>query len=70
MPAENTIAIDQYGQTYHSLGCHPRKALLQIFGLTKCNKMYIDTKDGKPRHIGYIMAGLWLSIYTIKRWDK
>jgi hypothetical protein len=26
--------------------------------------MYIDTKEGKQFHIGYVIGGHWLRIYT------
>jgi hypothetical protein len=59
------MAIDQYGQTYHSLGKHPRKALLDKLCRKHASKMYIDSKDGKAYHVGYIIGGLWLSVYSV-----
>lgn len=59
------MAIDQYGQAYHSLGEHPRKALLTRLGKTSAQRMYRDKKDGKSVHIGWIIGGLWLTLYTV-----
>jgi hypothetical protein len=59
------MAIDQYGYTYHGLE-HPRKDLMHILDRKHADKMYID--DGI--HIGYIIAGLWLTVYQVNRMDK
>lgn len=64
-----TMAIDQYGQTYHNLGAHPRKALLERLGYKKAQRMWIDTKSGEPRHIGYIIGGYWLTLYKVTQWQ-
>ena len=66
----NHMAIDQYGQTYHGLGKYPRKGLLERLGRKHADKMYIDTKSGKTYHVGYIIAGLWLTIYTVQRMER
>ena len=63
------MAIDQYGQTYHGLE-HPRKDLLERFGRQHATKMYRDTKDGRQRHIGYVIAGLWLEVYRVSTWKQ
>ena len=67
---KNTIAIDQYGQTYHNLGNHPRKTLLEQLGYSNASKMYVDDKDGNAKHIGYVIGGLWLRIYQLTDWNK
>lgn len=64
----NTMAIDQYGQTYHNLGQYPRKALLERLGYRSAQKMFVDTKDGSTRHVGYVIGGLWLSLYRVTSW--
>jgi len=58
------MAIDQYGQTHHGL-THPRKDLLEALGRRHADKMYVDTIKGKTFHVGYIIAGLWLSVYEV-----
>ena len=62
------IAIDQYGMMYQIGKNPPRKWLLNIFGRQHADKMYCDTVNGEPRHIGYIIAGLWLSVYRVCSW--
>ncbi len=66
----NYMAIDQYGTTYHNLGPHPRKELLERLGYKKANKMYVDTKDGQTVHIGYVIGGLWLTLYKVEPYRK
>ena len=66
----NHMAIDQYGTTYHDLGKHPRKGLLDKLCRKSTSKMYVDKKDGTSRHIGYIIAGLWLTIYKVEYWEQ
>lgn len=67
--AKATMGIDQYGATYHDLGAHPRTALMRKLGRSRAAKMYRDTKDG-PRHVGYIVAGLWIEIFDVAPWRK
>ena len=59
---------DQYGQTYHLEPQHPRKQLLDRLGYKSAQKMYIDTKDGVSKHIGYIVGGLWITLYEVHEW--
>lgn len=66
----NMMAIDQHGHTYHGLGEHPRKALLERLGRKHADKVYVDKKDGRVAHIGYIIAGLWLTLYKVERWES
>jgi len=63
------MARDQYGQTYHFPNeTRPRKALLERFGRKSVSKMYMDTKGGGAKHIGYVVAGLWLTVYNVTEW--
>ena len=63
------MAIDQHGRTYHGL-THPRRDLLNQLGRKHAAKMYVDKKDGSIAHIGYVIAGLWLTVYEVKRWER
>jgi hypothetical protein len=60
-----TMGIDQYGNSYHDLGPHPRKELLRRLGSTQAKKMYQETADGPPVHCGYIIRQHWISLYTV-----
>lgn len=62
------MAIDQYGDTHHLGDKPPRKALLERFGVSSCRKMYVDTTDGSARHIGYVVAGRWCTVYAVSQW--
>jgi len=65
---QDTMGIDQYGNTYHGLGKYPRKALLERLGRSHADKMYVDKKDGSTVHIGYIISGLWIRLYSVQEW--
>ena len=58
------MAIDQYDQTYHIGRNPPRKWLLNHLGRNHCSKIYRDTDEG-VRHVGYVIAGLWLELFTV-----
>ena len=60
------MATDQHGNTYHMYNeKSPRKWLLHHFGRKNAQKMYVDGKDGKAIHTGYIIAGHWLSVFQV-----
>jgi len=58
------MAIDQHGNTFHGLK-NPRKDLMEKIGVKHASKMYVDDTIGKAVHIGYIVGGLWLTIYEV-----
>ena len=66
---QSTMARDQYGQWHHDLGRHPRKELLNRLCRKKAQRMFIDTKDGTSKHIGYVIAGLWLTLFRVEEWS-
>ena len=64
------MGIDQYGQSYHDLGKHPRQELLNRLGYKSASKMYIDKKDGSSKHIGYIISNYWITLHKVERMEK
>lgn len=64
MPKKSYMAVDQYGRTYIDLQ-HPRKDLCRILGRTHVDKMYCDDKNGNSYHVGYVIGGLWLTLYEV-----
>jgi hypothetical protein len=64
------MGIDQLGDIYHLQTMHPRKELLGILGRKHAAKMYRDTRGGKIRHEGYIIAGRWINIYRVSEWKE
>lgn len=58
------MAVDQYGHTVHGM-THPRKDLMVRAGVQHAEKMYVDGKDGKTYHTGYIVAGCWYTVYEV-----
>lgn len=70
MPLKTYMAVDQYGQTEHDLGPHPRKALLERLGRKKASKMYVDVPGGKTMHVGWVVAGRWFTVFEVKRMER
>ena len=66
----NIMGIDQYGDTYHNLGKHARKELLERLGRCSATKMYVGKIDGGSSHIGYIIGGRWITLYNVTPWEK
>ena len=65
MKAQNHMAKDQWGNTFHALGANPRAELLRRLDRQHASKMYIDTKSGSTQHVGWIIAGHWLTVYEV-----
>ena len=63
------MGIDQYGQHY-KIDEYPRKELLEQLCRSHASKMYCDTKSGEVRHVGYIIAGLWINVYAVHEWKQ
>ena len=63
---KNYMSIDQYGQTYHDLGKHPLKELMDRLGCRKNSKMYCDKIDGTTVHVGYVIGQHWCRLYEVK----
>jgi hypothetical protein len=64
------MGIDQYGQIYHNLGQHPRKALMEKLGYKSADKMYVDKKDSSIAHVGYIVGGYWINLFKVEPFEK
>ena len=63
------MAIDQYGKTIHGLK-NPRKDLCKKLDRKHVSKIYRDKVDGSIVHVGYIIAGLWLTLYKVEPWEE
>jgi len=59
------MAIDQYGTTYHGLK-HPRKELMERLGYRSASRMYVENKEGKTFHVGYVIGQHWLTVYRVE----
>lgn len=55
------LGIDQYGAKYVLNTKHPRKALLDQFHTKHIDKMF----RGEGDHCGYIVKGLWITLYKV-----
>jgi hypothetical protein len=65
MPFINHIGVDQYGHHYGNLGKYPRKELMERLCIKHVSKMYCDLKNGKVEHTGYVIGGLWITVYRV-----
>ncbi len=63
------MAIDQFGHAYHGL-TNPRKELCERLGREHADRMFQDGKDGKTYHCGYIIGGLWLTLFEVKPYRR
>jgi hypothetical protein len=63
------IAIDQWGETIHLGDCrHPRQELLAALGKRSAKRMYRDTRNGRSKHIGYVIGSRWFTLYRVYAW--
>jgi hypothetical protein len=70
MAMKDIMGVDQFGNTYHALGKHPRKELLCRTGRSYARKLYIDKKGGTIRHVGYAIGDLWITLFTVTPFEK
>jgi len=70
MTKANYMAIDQYNHTYHNLGPHPRKELMRRLAKSRAAKMYVDRTNKAAVHIGWIIGGLWLTVFKVERMER
>ena len=61
------LGIDQQGRTF-LLGMHPRKDLMEQLGRKHASKMYVDTKTGDCRHVGYVVGKCWVRVHAVCAW--
>lgn len=64
------MGIDQWGQTFHRLGPHPRKALVEMLGYKHVDKMYRDKRDGRTVHVGYVVGPHWVTLYEVRPLER
>jgi hypothetical protein len=63
------LGIDQHGR-YYVIKKHPRKELIKQVGVSHVRKMYCNMKDGSVKEKGYVISGLWISIFRVCPWKK
>ncbi len=61
------LGIDQWGNHF-KLEKHPRKELMEQLGYSSCSKMYVDTKDERVKHVGYVIGNHWINVYRVFEW--
>lgn len=55
------LYIDQYGQR---IGARTVKELRERAGGGRVSRQYIDTKDGRTWHTGYVVGARWFTAYV------
>lgn len=45
---------------------HPRKELLDLLGYKHAEKVYVNQPNGEATHIGYVIGGIWYTLYAIE----
>jgi hypothetical protein len=60
MNGKLTLYLDQYGNKWFARTVRDLRE--QIGG--KVSKMYVDTKDGRTMHIGYVVGRHWCEAFT------
>lgn len=63
------MGLDQYGNHY-KIDKNPRKELLEQLGYKHADKVYVDTKDGNTKHIGYVIGGRRITVYEVHEWSQ
>lgn len=56
------LFIDQYGTVFTASTVKELRKQIKMGG-SRVSKMYVDTKDGKTKHIGYVIGGHWLQAF-------
>ncbi len=64
------IAINSHGHVYWIGKNPPRKWLLDYFGRQHSTMIYNQIGMNEIKHVGYIIAGEWLTIYRVESWKK
>jgi hypothetical protein len=65
------MARSPYGETIHLREPRfPRQQLLAKLGRQHCQKMFVDTKTGEVKHVGYVIGGQWWTLYEVREFAR
>lgn len=56
------IAKGSYGSTHFIDSKHPRKWLMEYYGVTKATKIY---RGDEAKHVGWVIAGQWFEVFKV-----
>ena len=59
------IARNQMGDVHICVTRWPRRELKAISNGGRISKMYVDGEDGNAQHVGYVIGGLWWTLYKV-----
>lgn len=63
MNGKRMVYIDQYGNVFYADSVKKLRSSIGMGG-SRVSKMYHDATDGSVKHIGYVIAGHWLTAYA------
>lgn len=63
------MAVSNCNEIIHSLE-RPRRDLLKRLGRKSARKIYRDKNDGTTVHVGYIIGGMWWTIYEVTPMER
>ncbi len=58
------LGIDQHGAHY-TIQKYPRKELMAQLGSRHASRMYRERHGEPDRHVGYVVRGLWITVYKV-----
>ncbi len=62
MKGKPTLYIDQWGSRWWAKTVKELRSQIGMGG-GRVSKMYVDKKDGRSAHIGYVVGQHWLTAY-------
>ncbi len=62
MRGKQTLYVDQYGSRFWAKTVKELRGMIGMGG-SRLSKMYVDKKDGRTVHVGYVIGQHWLTAY-------
>lgn len=56
------LFISQYGEKFYANTVKELRSQINMGG-SRVSKMYVDTKDGRTKHVGYVIGDRWLDMF-------
>ena len=65
MAEKRFMAKDQFGNTYHDIGPHPRKGLMEVLGYRSAKRMFRDSTEGCVQ-VGWVVGPHWCTVFEVR----
>lgn len=62
MNGKLTLYRDQHGNCFYAKTLRELRGKIGMGG-SRVSKMYVDTKDGRVLHVGYVIGSHWLTAF-------